>query len=105
MDIVKKTMGDNRRVVIENSSMLSGWIESQRRNPLDIAPLNWCMGVFLRSGWMVSNLVVEAINIGYKLLTLLNVKCFIILSRIPWGDIIVLRKVCRDLGHIVLLVF
>jgi hypothetical protein len=64
-----------------------------------------CMDVFLRSDVIVSNLVVKAINIGYELLTLLGVKCFTILSHIPWGDIISLRKVCHDLGHIVTLVF
>jgi hypothetical protein len=51
-----------------------------------------CMGFLLRHGVMVSNLVVKVINIGYELITPLNNKYFIILSRIPWGDIIVLRK-------------
>jgi hypothetical protein len=64
-----------------------------------------CMGFFLKHGVMVSNIVMKAINIGHELITPLNNKYFIILSHIPWRDIIVLRKVCHDLGHIVHLVF
>jgi hypothetical protein len=51
-----------------------------------------CVGFLLRHGVMVSYLVVNIINIGFDLITLLNNKkkklfCLVV----PWGDIIVLR--------------
>ena len=39
----------------------------------------------------VSTLVIKVINIGFELIKLLNNKDFIILSRVPWGNIIILN--------------
>jgi hypothetical protein len=44
-----------------------------------------CVGFLLRHGVMVSYLVVNVINIGFDLITLLNNNFFIILSRCTMG--------------------
>jgi hypothetical protein len=44
-----------------------------------------CVGFFLRSSEMVSYLVMKVINIGFDLITLLNNKKIIILSRYTMG--------------------
>jgi hypothetical protein len=44
-----------------------------------------CVGFFLRSGVMVSNLVMKLINIRFDLITLLNRNNFITLSRYTMG--------------------
>jgi len=57
---------------------------------------NWCamiscVGFLLRSGVMVSYPVMKIINIGFDLITLLNINNFIILSHYTGGGIIFLR--------------
>jgi hypothetical protein len=44
-----------------------------------------CVGFFLRHGVMVSYLVVNVINIGFDLITLLNNNKLLFCLVIPWG--------------------